>query len=377
MNLTISCLCISHLFSSPALSRSNAKHINLDKSTILRSYSHFFYNIPILCIDNSVFSNFTSSAIFYSSHLPENLIIDYNQTYNSRPENQPMLLNNITIRNARFLHCKSQGNGGALCHLSFEHWGSIIAHDSIFVDCSASPNSELYHQYGSGGAIFFLGNYSRFSNIYAYKCRAEEDGQFIYLEHLNSNPMEFNMEFTTISKCSEISYPGGYYAAFIKDAEMKISNVNISNCDVKYKYSAMMLTGKHKKNMKNSIFDSNFGHSLIWFNRGEEKKTDIQNTCFTKNGNHEKNRQIALIRFSSEVNFHNCLFLKNFGETFSRIGVDPLHLNLYKCIFDEKFNETDGVVPNECSYEAKEISLPKIKFSNEKLIHLIHELYHL
>ena len=334
MNTTITGLTWMQLSHSPIFT---SKHsLTMSKSAFYNSFNSFSYNTYHLNVEGSTFKNFLNSAIFYDSQ-----IVIYDQKYTKRPVS-PRLGDTIIIKNAFFIKCIAEVDGGAITHFSPDS-GSLDVSSTTFIECQSGPSP------GDGGCIFYSGERSSIGYCCAYRCFCYRDGHFVSISIRNHKPTDNFLNTTTVLQCSPDSNVQGWQSIYLGWAKIRIQDLNSTknNCLIQ-SCSWMMHTMDWDAYAKHNQCDSNVGPWVVYFFAKERDGAVIDSCNFVNNTATKK----GLLCFHTGVTVKNCVIIGNNGEIFSQNRPESFAL-VENCIFDVPVPQNAFVTFKGNSYNPK------------------------
>jgi len=315
MNTTIAGLAWSHISRSPIFA---AKYsLTMRKSSFSNSFNSFSYNSQHLNVEGSTFKNFLNSAILYNSQT-----VVYDQLYTQRPRS-PLLGDTIIIKNAMFIKCIAEVDGGAICHFSPDA-GSLDVSHSTFIECQSGPAP------GDGGCIFYSGNRSSIGYCCAYRCFCYRDGNFASISIRNHLPNDNFLNTTTVLQCSPDSNVQGWQSVYLGWAKIRIQDFNSTRNNVLLQSASwMMHTMDWDAYAKHNQCASNNGPWIVYFYAKERDGAVIDSCNFINNTATKK----GLFCFHIGVTIKNCVILQTNGTIFSQNRPESYAL-VKNCVLD-------------------------------------------
>jgi hypothetical protein len=229
---------------------------------------------------------------------------------------------NISIRNSIFRECTSSEYGGAI---KLTGAWSVIE-DATFISCKTSNTY--------GGAVYLSGGKSVLNKICAYECTARQDGtsngQFFCIS-VNSDPFNNNyINYSTISN-SKNTYWNSYYAQYIVNGKVRMTNENISKNECGYQ-SALYSSGYDSAYIAYCSFTNNTAryYGCLQFDHPHEMREC--NILF----NEQSETSTAYIIYSSANLFilNSCILENNKGKMIFYETDSSCRIALYNCTID-------------------------------------------
>lgn len=248
MNSTFLLLTLARNMRGPFLAqpqRSNFQVLNFDRLTLAKSFSSFCTISQIkgdLALTKSTFSHFLNTVVLVNS------LTIQNQTYYNDPH-RITCVSTVLIDTCAFLHCISDGDGGALnvsppqCSIQ-----QFMCKDSTFAECSAMQ---------SGAIVVTAANPIMKSCCFS-KCHANLYNHVFAITQTNEKH-QASFEQITVMNSPGNKRVSGRNVMYFKDHSYQLSNINSSFNENNDYASILRAVGATRFNIDSSIFSYNTG----------------------------------------------------------------------------------------------------------------------